>query len=291
MGGIAWSRLGYWRQDRQRVARDKRRMAGGKSGRKGGWRAGYQMVGGKAGCKFKTRCWSAKRGKSETQHPVVRAAGHEILRTHGHVKPSPATFCLLPSMHERLAFVFRDFSTRPSGSLDFPPTPPPSPSLLLVAPHANRVARNRRAASERGPPCGATPAASGRKRTAGRRKKEPEEEPEMYRSRTRSTATPWPPRDEDARGRRTRRKNAARNARRTKGSTVENHWWISVRRETSLLRLASPLFRRFPTNDPLSHGRSLRASPLPLAGVQRGFDGFETRPIEQPRTNGLPRAA
>lgn len=134
-----------------------------------------------------------------------RAAGRQILRSHDHVKPSPATFCLLPSMHERLAFVFRDFSSRLSGSLDFSPLPPPpvssassSPSpplslflslsffLLLVALHANGVARNRRAKETRHE---ATPAAGGRKRTRGR-KKEPEEELEMYRSRTRSTATP-----------------------------------------------------------------------------------------------------
>ena len=118
-------------------------------------------------------------------------------------------------MHERLAFVFRDFSSRLSGSLDFSrllpsaSTPPRSPSyhlppslflslspslfsslslcLLLVALHANGVARNRRAKEARRE--AATLAASSRKRRR-RREREPEEELEMYRSRTRSTATP-----------------------------------------------------------------------------------------------------
>lgn len=63
-----------------------------------------------------------------------RAAGREILRSHDHVKPSPATFCLLPSMHERLAFVFRDFSSRLSGSLDFSSLPPPPVSSASSSP-------------------------------------------------------------------------------------------------------------------------------------------------------------
>ncbi|KAK1134357.1 hypothetical protein K0M31_012127 [Melipona bicolor] len=51
----------------------------------GGLSDGLERAG-NAGCKFKTWCSAAKRGNSEpeTQHPVVRAASQEILRSRSH---------------------------------------------------------------------------------------------------------------------------------------------------------------------------------------------------------------
>lgn len=161
--GLVVSAVGYWRhgavaarnKKSPRHDRGKSRGAKGSSSR----RAAYRMAE-NAGCKFTTRV----RSRSESSRRSFVQSGQEILRSHGHVKPSLATFCLLPSMHERPAFVFRDFSTRLSGSLDF--SPPPPLSFLLAGPHANGVARNRRAGSERSL-SSRNVGSPGRKRTRG----------------------------------------------------------------------------------------------------------------------------
>lgn len=99
---------------------------------------------------------------------------HEILRSHDRVEPRHFVFFFfffsLCSMHERLAFVYRDFSTRLSNLSLLPPLP------LLVADPCKWSGADG-GAGERGPP-------------RGGRKKKRMEKGGMYRSRTRSTATP-----------------------------------------------------------------------------------------------------